>query len=279
MIRIITDSACDLPLVEAKSLGIEIIPLKVTFGNDEYLDGVTLSREEFFLKLIESSVLPKTSQISPFDFEEAFRKYPDDEILCITLSSKLSGTFQSAKIAATDFCNVTLVDSENVCVGEQILIKLAIKLISEGKIVQEIASILNEEKKKIRVIALLDTLEYLKKGGRIGTVTALVGNLLHIKPVIEVRDGKVSMLGKARGSLQGNNKLREKIIECNGINFNYPAAFAYSGLSDKLLDKYINDSRDLYPDNFEIEKYLIGCTIGTHVGPGAIAVAFFANSK
>ena len=281
-IRIITDSASDITQAEAREQTLTVIPLKTIFGEQEYLDGVTLDHETFYHKLIESDVLPTTSQISPFDYEERFRKSVErgDDVLCITVSSKLSGCYQSACIAAEEFPGrVAVVDSLNVAIGERILVQLACKLRDEGKSVAEISESLNERKHHIRLIALLDTLEYLKKGGRISSAAALAGSLLSIKPVIAIEDGLVSILGKARGSKNGNNMLRDLVEKSGGIHFDMPFALAYTGLEDTLLQKYIADSANLYEGQVaRLPIYPIGSTIGTHVGPGAIAVAFFSNN-
>lgn len=280
-IRIITDSASDITQTEAKALDLTVIPLKTIFGEREYLDGVTLDHKTFYHKLIEGDILPTTSQIAPFDYEEHFRKALEqgDEVLCITVSSKLSGCHQSACIAAGEFPGkVVVVDSQNVAIGERILVQLACQLRSEGKTAVEIGEALNEKRHNIRLIALLDTLEYLKKGGRISSAAALAGSLLSIKPVVAIEDGEVAILGKARGSKNGSNMLRDLVEKSGGIHFDLPFALAYTGLEDSLLRKYIADSASLYEDKTsDLPVYPIGSTIGTHVGPGAIAVAFFSN--
>ena len=281
-IRIITDSASDITQAEAKELNLTVIPLKTIFGEQEYLDGVTLDHRTFYHKLIESDVLPTTSQIAPFDYEERFREAVEqgDDVLCITVSSKLSGCYQSACIAAEEFPGkVTVVDSLSVAIGERILIQLACQLRSEGKTVVEIRDTLNDRKHHVRLIALLDTLEYLKKGGRISSAVALAGSLLSIKPVVAIEDGEVAILGKARGSKNGNNMLMNLVEESGGICFDLPFALAYTGLEDTLLQTYIADSASLYEGKTSsLPVYPIGSTIGTHVGPGAIAVAFFSNN-
>lgn len=278
-IRFIIDSAADIIPAEAESLGLIHLPLKVMFGDTEYSDAVDLTHKEFYEKLIESDDFPKTSQVNPDAFASAFQKVVDegDTAVVITLSSKLSGTYQSAMIAAEDFeGNVFVVDSENVCIGERILIQYGLKLRDQGLSAAEITAELNEQKKHVRVLALLDTLEYLKKGGRISAAVAFAGNILSIKPVIAVENGEVSLVGKARGSKKGNNLLRELITNCGGIRFEKPYALAYSGLSDHLLQKYIEDSSELWTSHTKtLPISSVGCTIGTHVGPGAIAVAFF----
>lgn len=279
-IRIITDSASDIEREVAKKWNVEIIPLKTLFGNEEYLDGVNLSHEEFFEKLIESDTLPTTSQITPYEYEEVFEdvKEKNDTAICITISSKLSGCYQSAYIASRNFEDcVTVIDSENVCAGEYILVELAVRLRDEGKSAKEIAEIIEQEKKKVRLIALLDTLEYLKKGGRISPTVAFAGTLLGIKPVIAIEGGEVVMVGKARGSKNGNNMLMQLVEKKGGIDFDKPYCLAYSGISSVLLDKYVADSVSLYEDKVtEFPIISIGSTIGTHVGPGAIATAFFS---
>lgn len=282
-IQFIIDSASDILPDEAKELGLIHLPLKVLIGEEEFRDSVDLSHEEFYEKLIESDTLPKTSQLPPIAFEEAYKSIVDagDTAVVITLSGKLSGTYQSAMIAASDFEEkVFVVDSENVCIGERILILRGLELRKEGLSAAEIAAKLDEEKHQIRLLALLDTLEYLKKGGRISTATAFAGSLLSIKPVIAVEDGQVVLTGKARGSKQGNNLLRQLIARSGGINFDKPYYLAYSGMSDAVLKKYIADSTELWSGYAnELPISTVGCAIGTHVGPGAIAVAFFENEN
>ncbi len=280
-VRIVIDSACDLPKSTADNLGLYFMPMRTLLDTEEYLDGITLTGERFYEKLIESDVTPKTSQVPPADFEAAFEKITaaGDTALCITVSSELSGTYQSAMIAAEGYGEkVVVVDSRNVTVGEQLLVLRAVRLRDEGWSAWEIAEILNHEKKRIRLIALLDTLEYLKKGGRVSSTVAFAGALLSIKPVVALVDGKIEMLGKARGSRNGNNKLMELVKSSKGIDFERPFMLAYSGLSDQLLRKYISDSHELYEGRTDhLPVCMIGSTIGAHVGPGAIGVAFFEN--
>lgn len=278
-VKFIIDSASDILPEEAKELGIIHLPLKVMFGDTEYADAVDLAHEEFYEKLIESDILPSTSQVPPADFEDAYEKVVSegDEAVVVTVSRKLSGTYQSAMIAREDYeGKVFVVDSENAALAEKILIYRGLEYAKEGLSASEIAAKLDEEKKKIRLLALLDTLEYLKKGGRISSAVAFAGGLLSIKPVVGIENGEVVLVGKARGSKQGNNLLRELIQKSNGIDFEKPYTLAYSGLSDKLLQKYIKDSAELWEGQIEkLPVCTVGCAIGTHVGPGAVAVAFF----
>lgn len=282
-IKLVVDSASDYVEEEARGLGIELVPMEVRFEEECFLDGFNLSHKEFFEKLIESSDLPKTSQINEYVFEECFDRLTrgGDEVIAITLSSKLSGTYSSAEKAAKKFGGkVRVVDSLSASIGERILCQYAYRMIGEGKGIDEICQKLEESKLNIKVLALLDTLKYLKKGGRISSVVALTGEVFSIKPVISIVNGEVKMAGKAVGSKKGNNLLNQLVESCNGIDFSLPFAVGFSGLSDHLLVKYLEDSGQLWKDKVEnIPSYMIGSTIGTHVGPGAIAVAFFAQEK
>lgn len=278
-IRIITDSAADLRQYRED---LTVLPLTVSFGEEHYLDGVTIDHRTFFEKLIESDELPKTSLVSPAAFEEAYERgtKAGEEIIVITLSSKLSGTYQSAVIASEDYENVHVIDSCNVTIGEQILIQYAFSLVDRGMDAESIVKEIEEQKNHVHVLGLLDTLEYLKKGGRISATTALIGGALSIKPVVTVADGEVKMLGKARGSKNGNNFLIKEIEKAEGIDFKKPFCLGYTGLDDSMLQKYIKDSRAIWEDyTDELPICSIGATIGTHVGPNAIAVAFFENTK
>lgn len=277
MVKIIIDSTADLkPGLKENFI---VVPLTVHFGEEEYLDGVTIDHKMFYDKLIESDVLPTTSQGTPHAFSKVFTEATADgsECVVITISSTLSGTCQSAQIAAQDFSGkVFVVDSETVTVGMGILAEYALELVKQGFSAKDIAEKLNECKKNIRIIALLDTLEYLQKGGRISKTTAFAGGLLNIKPVVCVKDGVIETLGKARGSKQGNNLLVKEIEAAGGVDFSKPVTLGYSGLSDHMLLKYIEDSEHLWKDHLSELRYTtIGSVVGTHVGPGAIAVAFF----
>ena len=280
MVKFIIDSAADVLPCECERLGVTHVPLKVLFGSAEYRDGVDLTHEAFYEKLAESDVLPTTSQVSPAEFADALQPLvaAGHEVVVITLSGKLSGTYQSACIAAADFEGVYVVDSLSVSLGERILLQRGLVLAEGGMDAAQIAATLDAEKTKVRVLALLDTLEYLKKGGRISAATALAGSLLSIKPVIALHDGAVTMVGKARGSRQGNNLLRQLVEKYGGIDFSRPYCVAYSGLSDALMNQYILDSSQLYRDHeAQLQTASVGCTIGTHVGPGVVAVTFFQN--
>ncbi len=283
MIKILIDSASDIEQEEAQTLGVALLPMEVRFGEQTYLDGVTLSHRQFFEKLIESDEFPKTSQINEYRWGEAFQTLTanGDQVIAITISSKLSGTYACAVNAAKRFAGrVFVVDSLNAATGERILCDYALRLISDSSDAAAVVTELNEKKKKIQIIAVVDTLKYLRKGGRISGVAAFAGEMLSVKPVVSVVGGEVKLVGKAMGSKRSNNLLMQLVQKCGGIDFTMPYGLVYSGLNDEFLKKYLRDSEVLWKGHIDdpdrIPVYLIGSTIGTHVGPNAVGVAFFS---
>ena len=280
-VKIIVDSTADLtPWVRQR---VDVVPLTIHFGQKEYVDGVTIDSHTFYEMLVESDVLPTTSQATPFAFEEAFRKAVEDgfEVVCITCTAKLSGTHQSAMIAAEEFPGkVHVVDSKTIALGSAILTEYALTLLDRGLNGEEITWKLMQKREDVRVLAMLDTLEYLKKGGRISATAAIAGGLLNIKPVLAISYGEIKMLGKARGSRQGNNLLVQEIQKAGGVDFGKPVLLGYTGLSDTLLRKYVQDSAQLWQNHVkDLPVSVVGSVVGTHAGPGAVAVAFFASEK
>ena len=281
-LRIIADSAADLDEAFVREHRIAVAPLKIIFPDGEYVQGRDLSAMGFYEKLVESTEVPRTSQVSPYEFRQLFEEVVSagDDAVVITISGELSGTYESALSAAADFeGRVFVVDSRSVTIGEFLLVERAVQLRDEGMSARELAQALAVERERITVIAALDTLEYLKKGGRISPAVAFAGGMLNIKPVIGIVDGAVELVGKARGSKQSNNLLRTKVFEAGGIDFDRPVRLGYTGLSDSLLRKYLRDSVDLYEGRIDGELPVthIGAVIGTHAGPGAVAVSFFRN--
>ena len=279
-VRIITDSASDMHAEEHPAL--EVLPLSITFGKDVYFDGVDIDHRRFYEMLIEGDELPKTGQVNPFTFSKAIadaREAGDDAVI-ITVGAKLSGTYQSActALAEAPGGDVFVVDSNNVTLGERVLVEYALRLVDEGKSAEEIAQAVESVRDRVVVIGLLETLEYLVRGGRLSAAAGAIGTLLSFKPVVAVEDGLVVQLGKARGSKNGRNLLNQQVERAGGIDFDMPLALGYTGLDDALLKKYVADSRSLWAGHAESELpvHTIGPTIGTHVGPGAVAVAFFA---
>lgn len=277
MVRIVTDSTTDLPK-EIRSK-VTVVPLVISFSGEQYVDGLDISKYEFYEKLIECTELPTTSQPSPLCFEGVFNeaRKKKDKVVCITLSSELSGTYQSAKIAMDGYEDtVYLVDGRSAAIGTGILVEMAVKMAEKGASAEAIAKKIEEERENVCVIAMLNTLEYLKRGGRISKAAAFAGGILSIKPVICLKDGKIEILGKARGSKQGNNLLVKEIEAAGGVDFDKPLLLGFTGLTDALLNKYIEDSAFLWQDHAsELRSELVGSVIGTHIGPGGIAVAFF----
>lgn len=276
-VRIIVDSTADL-IPEMKSR-VSAVPLTVHFGDEEYIDGVTITHTQFYEKLIACAALPSTSQATPDAFDRVFAKVKEagESAVVLTLSSKLSGTYQSAMIAAEEYENIYVVDSETVAIGGGILAELALQLVDSGMAAKDIAAKLEQEKKKIRIIAMVDTLEYLKRGGRVSKTVAFAGGLMNIKPILSVVGGEINMLGKARGTKQGNSLLVTEIGKTGGVDFTKPVLLGYTGLTDTLLQKYIADSQALWSSLPQVNTTVIGSVIGTHAGPGAVAAAFFAK--
>lgn len=273
-IRIITDSGSDITQAEAALWNIEVLPLKTIFGTEEFLDGFTITHADFYRKLAEQPAT--TSQVTPAQYEAAFdaAAQAGDQILCITLSSLLSGCHQSA-IIASDGLPVRIVDSGSVCVGQRILVELAVSLRNQGLSIDEIVAILETEKKRIRIYAMLDTLEYLKRGGRISSAAALAGTLLNIKPLITVTDGAVSLVGKARGEKKAGQMLTD-LISKHEIDHALPFCLAFSGPAEPQLRAYAAENSSVFGAKPPVSS--IGSVIGTHTGPGVVGAAFFAKS-
>lgn len=278
-IKLMIDSASDISKEEANKLGILMIPMIITIDNEDYYDGVDISPYQFYEKLVKSNNLPKTSQINPYRFEEEFKKFTSngDELIVITISSKLSGTYESAKQAALNFEEkVHVVDSLNACIGERLLCMYALRLIGQNIPAKKIVDELNRIKSKINVLAIVDTLEYLRKGGRVSSAVAFAGELLSIKPLVSVVEGEVKLIGKARGVKKANSLLNTFVEKKGGIDFTMPYGVIYSGLDDSSLKKYLKESIHLFQGEItDIPSHILGGTIGTHVGPGAIGIAFF----
>lgn len=277
-IHIITDSAADLTEENKRRL-YAVVPLSVSFGEEVFADGVTLSKDKFYERLEKSKELPRTSQPSPEAFEKVFRKLQEqgDSAVVITISSDLSGTYQSACLAAQKYPNVRVVDSQSVSIGTGVLAEYACSCAEKGMELDELARHLTEKREEIGLIAMVDTLKYLRKGGRISGAAAVAGEVLNIKPVITIKDGKVAILGKARGSRKANNFLIEQIRR-NGVNYSMPILLGFTGQSDELLQNYVRDSSCLWQGHVDhLDSVKLCSVIGTHAGPGAVAVAYFCK--
>ena len=290
-VKLMVDSACDIARDEVVAAGAAFLPLHVRMGEHDYLDGVDLTHEEFYIRLTQGKEQPTTSQISPGFFEEAFRRSlaKGEEVVCLTVSSGLSGTCASALMARGELPlhergRVHIVDSENVSIGEQVLFRYAMRCLGQGMGASELVEELNMRKQDIRVFALLDTLEYLRRGGRISAVSAAAGTLLNVKPIVAVQAGAIVAVGKARGAKAGRAQLAHLVEGEGGIDLAMPHVAAYSGIDDSAMRDFLRGGAGLFGVDSTDEAGLasiptsgIGATIGTHVGPGSIGVAFFAR--
>lgn len=274
-VRIVVDSVADV--TEEIRERLTVVPLSISFGDEQYIDGVTLTKEQFYEKMASSSVLPTTSQPAPEAFSQVYEtaKKAGESLVVLAVSSKLSGTYQSAMIAAQDYAeNVYVVDTHHVALGEGVLAEYALRLADSGMSAREIADRIEQEKDNVCLFALVDTLEYLQRGGRISKAVAFAGGLLSIKPLIGVRDGALEIAGKARGTKQGNALLNREIEALGGVDFDKPMLVGYTGTSDTLLKKYLADSKDTWHHS-DVHTTLLSGIVGTHAGPDAVVVSFF----
>lgn len=274
-IRIVTDSTSDIPLALRESLGIEMVPLKVHFGEDTYLDSVTIDSETFYSKLPQAAQLPTTSQPSPMDFMEVYKKLAEEpgvQIISIHLSSALSGTFQSAALAKSlleEQADITLVDSKTASYGIGLLVVAAAEAARAGRSKEEILELIGKLSSRTSLYFLVNTLEYLHKGGRIGKASAVFGTLLNIKPILSIDDdGEVTSVDKVRGSKRAAARIIELLKEKHQGPVRVAIAHADSLQNAEELSALIRE-------HFEVEELLyttIGPVIGAHVGGGTVGV-------
>lgn len=271
---IMTDSTCDLPLEELEALDVTMLSLRVNFGLESYADKREISNEDFYEKLKASKELPTTSLVAVGDFIEAFERHPDDEIVVITIAAKLSGTWQSASTAAEELGrkDIYVIDSLSVSIGLGMLVKLAVSMRDKGASGREIADFLLEKAQKLYIHAALDTLKYLVKGGRLSGFQGAVGSVLSFKPIVNIKDGIVTNIGKERGMKNAVDKVADMFIFNPDADLGLPVSFTHSGnvvMLDYLAEK-INPPIDG-------GKYSLGSIVGTHGGPGLVAVAYFVR--
>lgn len=279
MIRIFSDSTCDLSPARQRALGVEVAPLAVHFGEETYRDGVDLTNPQFYAKLRAARELPHTSQVNPEEFMDLFRPYVDqgDEIVGIFLSSKLSGTCQSAAIAGELLGGgrVHVVDSTTVTFGLGLLVEMAARLRDRGKTAAEIEEDVEALAKRLRFYAVVDTLKYLKMGGRISAATAMVGGVLGVTPILNIRDGVVEAAGKSRGRKGGYQWMAKK-MEAEPVDASLPVSFGHSDSPERMAECEAF-FRELVP-HMEILESDIGSVVGTHAGPGAVGIAYFTKA-
>ncbi len=275
-VRIVTDSTADIPQQERERLGIEMVPLKVHFGAETYFDAVTIHPEQFYEKLIAAAELPTTSQPSPVEFLEVYKgllEQQDTAILSIHLSSAFSGTYQSAVLAKSlleEQADITVYDSRTASYGLGMMVVLAAEAAKEGKSKQEILDMIERLGKETRLYFIVDTLEYLYKGGRIGKASAMLGSLLNIKPILTIdASGEVAPVDKVRGQKKAMQRIIE-LLERDFSGIPVQAVIAHSNAPDAADELSV-----LLRQRFEIKKLdytTFGPVIGTHAGPGATAV-------
>jgi DegV family protein with EDD domain len=272
-VRVVTDSACDLPPEMCEQQGIEVVPLTIRFGDREYVDRKELTSDEFWRQLSSSSVLPETAAPSVGAFEETFRKLHDegaDGIVCVNLSAHLSATMQSAQVAAKaldGLCPIEIIDSASASMGIGILALRAARRAAEGADATTIAGELNDRRSRQKLFAALDTLEYLRKGGRIGGAQAMLGSMLSIKPLITVEHGAVEQAGKVRTRSKALKFMLDRVPEGNVESI----CVMHSGADD--LDEFLELLRPKVP-GAEIAVGHIGPVVGVHVGPRAVGLTW-----
>lgn len=277
-IQIITDSMTDVPKDIIENYNIKVVPLTVSFGEEEFRDSIDISPKEFYSKINESEELPRTSQVPPSSFAEAFKEALDQgkEVICINGSSRASGTHQSAILAKNELesDNIDLIDTLGLCFGAGILVYEAAKLVEEGLSREEVVKKVEKMVSKVDHIFTVDTMENLKKGGRINPMKASIATMLNIKPILTVVDGLVEPLDKVRGSKKVIGKMIE-IAKERGADFsNNTVCIAHADCEERLSELRKAVIEELNPK--ELIETDIGCTIGTHCGKGTVAI-FYKN--
>lgn len=277
-VKVVTDSTADLPNDVAERLGITVVPQNVHFGTETFKDNVTITPDEFYARLIASKELPKTSQASPGDFKEVYDRVGDgaDGVVSVHVAAKLSGTYNSALQAAeltTAACPIEIIDTEQASMGEGLVAIAAAEAANGGASVEEVAEIARNAAGRARCIALLETLEFLQKGGRIGKAQAMLGSILQIKPMIIVQDGEVHELGKARTFPKGLAKLRETVL---GMGPADALAVIYS-TTPEAAQAFADSMSDILPAGASPYLCRFGPALGVHTGPGSIGVALLRS--
>jgi DegV family protein with EDD domain len=277
-VRIVTDSTADIPLAQAEELGITIVPLTVFFGDDAYFDAVELDNAGFYRKLQASKVLPRTSQPAPAAFQEAFTRLIDegaDGILSVHLSSRLSGTYQSACTARDTLPDdvrkvpIEIVDSKSISAGMSRAIIQAAEEARQGVGLEEIKVHAVDQLARTRILAVLDTLEYVKRGGRIGGARALLGNMLSVKPIVSLKDGEVVPVEQPRTRSKAYARIAQLVSDMGQVE-----SISIAEASEEVGTQLAEALKSVYAGDIAI--YKLGAVLGTHTGPGTAAVAVVA---
>ncbi len=275
MVKIVTDSSCDISPQRCAELGVEMLPITVNFGDTSYRANIDISNEEFFEKLSVAEELPKTAQITPNQFQEIFKPYQEsgDDVVCLFISSKMSGTLQSARVAKNILGaeNILLPDTLNVTFALGLLVEEAVKMRDAGMTGAEIVEKIEELIPRIRLFAMIEDLKYLKMGGRLSATSALVASILGICPIITLKDGLVEVVGKARGKKAAFAAIR-KWVEKEPISSDYCVTMGHANVPEncKALQEFLGDLLK----KREVHVCSIGSIVGTHTGPGAVGLAY-----
>ena len=275
MVKIVTDSSCDISLERCAELGVELLPITVNFGEESYRANLDITNEEFYEKLATVQELPKTAQITPAQFEKIFQLYKEsgDDVVCLFISSKMSGTLQSARVAKNILGadNILLPDTLNVTFALGLLVEEAVKMRDAGMTGAEIVTKIEELIPRIRLFAMVEDLKYLKMGGRLSATSALVASILGICPIITLKDGLVEVVGKARGKKAAFAAIR-KCVEKEPISADYCVTLGHANVPEncKAFEGYMEDLLK----KREIHVSSIGSIVGTHTGPGAVGLAY-----
>lgn len=277
-IRIITDSSSDLPFSKQEEWGIDIMPLHVFFGEDEYVDGKNLTREKFYELMENVKELPKTAQLTPAEFIEIFKSYVEngDEIILLPISRHMSGTYNCALLAKQEFPDapIYIVDTLNVTFALALLVDYAVRLRDRGLSAKSIVEEIDRIKQRVRLYAVVNDLKYLKLGGRLSSAGAAVGSILNIKPIICIQDGKVIGLDKARGLKAGYQSVLS-YTQKDEIDTDFPVYFGHSNFYDAVAEfKQLAMGKLIMRETRTCD---IGPIVGTHVGPGAVGLAYIAK--
>ena len=275
MIKILVDSSSDFRFEDAHKLNMEFVPITISLNGKDYLDGINLDRNEFYELIRTTPDFPKTSQPSPHEFERYFKeaKNNNDEIICILLSSELSGTCQSANLARNmvGYDKIHIIDSLSATVPIGVMVNYALKLVEDGFTATEIVSKINEIKSKIKLIACVDTLEYLFKGGRLSRTSAIVGEIANIKPIITLtNEGTVEVIGKCIGRIKALNQIT-KSVSLDSINSDFPihTIYTYGTENCEKLEEKL-EKEGIIPTS----RLQVGPTIGAHIGAGAFGIVY-----
>lgn len=275
MVKILTDSSCDLSPARCEELGVEMLPITVNFGEESYRANMDISNDEFYQKLAAASELPKTAQITPAFFEQKFQEYKEsgDDVVCLFISSQMSGTLQSARIAKNlvGADHIQLPDTLNVTFALGLLVEEAVKMRDRGLTAAEISHEVECLVPRVRLWALIDDLKYLKMGGRLSATSALVASILGICPIITLENGLVEVVGKARGK-KAAFKFIQNMVEKEPISSDFSVTVGHAAVP-KTRDDFM-DFMSAELKKREVHKLDIGSIVGTHTGPGACGLAY-----